>query len=176
MFVKLKAFAGETCPLLGLRKSFLNGWCLPSKGRVALSRGPWCFLHLGSHHTQWGWQGRCGMWTVVCLYTDFLFSFMCYLYGPCLKLALCPHVFTESMGSFWSLQCVAGTDFFPLSRYFVAFICAAFLVPCVALQRDWFRFFKALHHDGHKFTYLNTFLASVHILTWPSSPINHQKA
>lgn len=168
MFVELKAFTGETCSLLRPHRSLLNCCCLPSRGRVALLLGPWCFLHLGSHHAQWGWQGRCGMWTMFCLYAGFLFSFMCRLFGLCLKLALCPHVFRESMCSFRTLQCVAGADFFPFRRYFLAFICIAFPVPCGVLQLACFRFFKALHHYGHKFTYLNTFLTSVDILTWPS--------
>lgn len=112
VFIKLEAFTGGNCSLLGPYKSFLNCWCLLSRGRVAFLLGLWCFLPLGSHHTQWGWQRRCGRWATFCLYADFLFSFVCYLQGPCLKLALWPYVFTEPRASFRTLQCVAGTELF----------------------------------------------------------------
>lgn len=134
MFVELKSFTGETCSLWGPHKPFLNCWCLLSTGRVALLLGSRCFLHLGSHHTQWGWQGTCGMWTMLHFYADFLFSFMCYFCGPFLKLALCPHVFTESMVSFKILQCVAGTDFFPF-RFFLGL--PALHLLCLVLPFSW---------------------------------------
>lgn len=87
-------------------------------------------------------------------FSDFLFSFMCCLFGLCLKLVSCPPVFMESRGSFGILQCVAG----PFNRYFLAFIYPAFLVLYVSFQLVCFRLFKDPQHFGHNFAYLNIFL------------------
>lgn len=95
----------------------------------------------------WGLAGET-LYLKLCYFpfSDFLFSFMCCLFGLCLKLVSCPPVFMESGGSFGILQCVAG----PFNRYFLAFIYPAFLVPYVSFQ-----------HYGHNFTYLNIFLSDL---------------
>lgn len=124
-FVKLRAFTGDSCSLMGPHKSLLNFWYLLGRGTVAFLQGSQGFLHLGSHHQ-----------------THHL--------GFPPKPASFPLVFMDSGGSFISLQCVPGADFsFQQAFPFIYLHCISCALYCPSAP---FRFLKALCSYGHNFT------------------------